>query len=419
MKKILSLLVALPLLAGCALAQTPTTQVLFPVNSMFGGISGKTITVTAVNTLFTDGYNLYAGTFTSVPSNGGTNPIVSLQPNDYLLTVAGVVRPLRFRVPASTNILNLVTSNLITSGPLFYFGTNGWVNLNVTGGLTMVTNSDGSITLAVTGFETNGTTAAALAGLSTVATDTNVTADGAGNVTAGSLTAGSLTATGTVSATTFAGAGTNLFYNQNASGALDLLYVAGFGYGQNGWVEIITNFSTGAGQLVTVPPSPVGLYTAEISGRGGVLAYFATVSNTNYVTLAGAGTAIANGVYTWNGTAYSNAVTSCWITNAGSSAAYLLHAGTNLYHSVQFFAQMQPPQSASFSPLWLNSTFSGKQFYGTSPGPVSYPIVTLDFGQNNCLVTNLQYNSMTALATNTPVPISAHLVGTNVFWTSP
>ena len=336
------------------------------------------------------GLNLVGFTFLMPVTNG------TIRAEDWITASAGNTLPpdtVSFGVHASDR------RYLFT-----YAGTNG----------VSVSQSNNTVIISGAGLEPSGTTAAALAALSTIVTDTNLSSDGLGD-----LSAGSLTVTGVVNAASIGGSGTNQFYNVNGSGALDQLYAAGFGYGQNGWVEIITNLITGAGQLVTVPPSPVGLYTAEISGRGGVLSYFATVSNTNYVTLAGAGTAIANGVYTWNGTAYSNVVTSCWITNAGSSAAYLLHAGTNLYHSIQFFSQMQPPMSASFSPIWLTSTFSGKQFFGAAPGPVSYPLVTLDFNLNNCLATNLQYNSMTALATNTPVPISAHLVGTNVIWTSP
>ena len=426
MKKILfSLLSGLALLSLLAAsAQAQTTPVFFSLVSLTGSVNNRTIT------LVPDEYEnpVVFGTNLAVLFPIQLQPVhgqvtTNLVPWGYSLTVDGWPRSVHIDVPYSTNvvpIISLINTNRFTPLNLYstiVIGTNG-ILVWQTNGITTLDGSGLYSTSNPAGYQTAGqvaaTVTAGISNLSTIATDTNVTADGAGNISASSLTA-----TGTVSATTFAGAGTNLFYNQNASGALDSLYVNGFGYGQNGWVEIITNFSTGAGALVTVPPSPVGLYTAELSGRGGVLAYFATVSNTNYVTLAGAGTAIANGVYTWNGTAYSNAVTSCWITNAGSSAAYLLHAGTNLYRSVQFFGQMQPPQSASFSPLWLNSTFSGKQFYGSSPGPVSYPIVTLDFGQNNCLVTNLQYNSMTALATNTPVPISAHITNGVVTWTSP
>jgi hypothetical protein len=124
------------------------TPVLFPLQSMFGGgLSGQPITLQAVNSLYSDGQNLYAGTLTTVPTTGGTNPIVQLAPNAYLLTITGVTTPARFVVPESTNVLSVV--GLLTSGPVFYFGTNGFANLVVTNGLTLVTNTDGS--LAVNG----------------------------------------------------------------------------------------------------------------------------------------------------------------------------------------------------------------------------------------------------------------------------
>lgn len=129
---------------GLAVLRVSATPVLFPINSMFGGgLSGQPITLQAVNSLYTDGQNLYAGTITTVPTTGGTNPVVSLAPNTYLLTISGVTTPARFVVPDSTNILNVV--GLLTSGPTFYFGTNGLANLVATNGLTLVTNGDGSI----------------------------------------------------------------------------------------------------------------------------------------------------------------------------------------------------------------------------------------------------------------------------------
>lgn len=130
-------------------APAQNTQVLFPINTLFGGAAyNKPITITAMNTLLTDGQNLWAGTYTVIPAST-TNPIASLYPNTYLLTVAGVVRATRFTVPASTNTLDV--TGLITSGPLFYFGTNGMINLWPGPNITFVTNADGSITVSSTG----------------------------------------------------------------------------------------------------------------------------------------------------------------------------------------------------------------------------------------------------------------------------
>ena len=130
----------------CASAvQAQTTQVMFPINTLFGGAAyNKPITLTAANTLISDGQNLWAGTYTIIPA-GTTNPIVGLYPNTYLMTVAGVVKPARFTVPASTNVLDVTT--LLTSGPLFYFGTNGFANLLAGTNIVFVTNLDGSISI--------------------------------------------------------------------------------------------------------------------------------------------------------------------------------------------------------------------------------------------------------------------------------
>jgi lysophospholipase L1-like esterase len=119
---------------------------MFPVNSLFGGaIYGKPITLTAQNALITDGQNLWAGSYTIIPAST-TNPIVQLHPGNYLLTVPGVVRATRLTVPASTNLQN--AASLITSGPLFYFGTNGMANLLPGANVTFITNADGSLTVS-------------------------------------------------------------------------------------------------------------------------------------------------------------------------------------------------------------------------------------------------------------------------------
>jgi hypothetical protein len=153
MKKILSIFLSAFILHPSALP-AQTTPVLFPVNSLFGGAAyNKPLTITAANALVSDGQNLWAGTYTIIPAST-TNPIVNLYPNTYLLTVAGVVRPARFVVPASTNILDVTT--LITSGPLFYFGTNGMANLLAGTNIVFTTNADGSISISGAGGGTGG-----------------------------------------------------------------------------------------------------------------------------------------------------------------------------------------------------------------------------------------------------------------------
>ena len=153
---------------------------LFPVNSLFGGAAyNQPITLTAANTLISDGQNLWAGTYTIIPA-ATTNPVVNLYPNTYLLTVAGVVKPVRFTVPASTNVLDVTT--LLTSGPLFYFGTNGLANLLAGTNILLTTNFDGSITISGTGdpagaalAATNGLGAGAFMSASTLVTNAAIT----------------------------------------------------------------------------------------------------------------------------------------------------------------------------------------------------------------------------------------------------
>jgi len=141
MKKLFTFALLCLTLSACA----QVTSVSFPLNTLFGGAAyNRQLTLTAANTLISDGQNLWAGTYTLVPAST-TNPVVGLYPNTYLLTVPGVVKPVRFTVPASTNVLDVTT--LLVSGPLFYFGTNGMANLIAGTNFVFVTNSDGSITL--------------------------------------------------------------------------------------------------------------------------------------------------------------------------------------------------------------------------------------------------------------------------------
>lgn len=136
-------------LASPIAAPAQTAPVLFPLNSLFGGAAyGKTIQISAANTFISDGQNLWAGTYQNVPWPG-TNPVVWLYPNDYLLNVPGVVKPARFRVyptDVGTNIVNVASR--LTSGPLFYFGTNGIANLIASNGIVFYTNADGSVSIA-------------------------------------------------------------------------------------------------------------------------------------------------------------------------------------------------------------------------------------------------------------------------------
>jgi hypothetical protein len=79
MKRLMYHALSIPLLLSAfslqpsAFGQTP---VLFPVNSLFGGAAyNQPITLTAANTLISDGQNLWAGTYTIIPA-GTTNQVL-------------------------------------------------------------------------------------------------------------------------------------------------------------------------------------------------------------------------------------------------------------------------------------------------------------------------------------------------------
>lgn len=301
MKKICSLL----LLAGYlvpALGQVGQTSVLFPIQSMFGGAAyGKTITVTAVNTIVQDGYNLNAGTYWNIPSTG-TNPIVPLYPNSYLLTIQGVANSVRFSVPASTNVLNLVTNGLITSGSVIYLSTNSFVNINPTNGVYFITNTDGSISIGSSGGTANALTNGAAASFS------SITAAGAAmniNVNAGTITAGGSTL--------------------NPSGFIGIASSVGVGGYSDvaGTLPLSTNILTKVSAAATYLPTNgngsglTGLTAAQI---GGLNTNFAVTSNyLNPFPLALLGTIATNSYLISNcsyDTNYNGVYTYAFNTNA-------------------------------------------------------------------------------------------------------
>lgn len=108
------------------------TPVMFPLQSFFNGASyTRALTITSAHPWLTDGTNIFTGSFITVTPIGGTNPIVNLQPNDYLLNAADARVPLRFSVSPGTNVVNvltLITNGLLSWYPIIY---GGWAtNLN-------------------------------------------------------------------------------------------------------------------------------------------------------------------------------------------------------------------------------------------------------------------------------------------------
>lgn len=141
------------LLSILTAAPAQTVPVSFPVNTLFGGAAyNRPLTITAANTLVSDGQNLWAGTYVIVPASV-TNPVVNLYPNTYLLTVPGVARPARFTVPggATNSATPTDVTTLLTSGPLFYFAGSGLANLTAGTNISFITNADGSISVSAAG----------------------------------------------------------------------------------------------------------------------------------------------------------------------------------------------------------------------------------------------------------------------------
>ncbi|MEI8289798.1 MAG: hypothetical protein WCH99_10020, partial [Verrucomicrobiota bacterium] len=111
LKQLFSLAMVL-LAAGGSLA----TPVQFPIRQMFGtGNYTRPFTVTAVASSLTDNTNLFIGSTTNVVPTGGTNPIVALTPNNYVVTFSDSRTPWRIAVPNTTSVQSAL---LLTVGTL-------------------------------------------------------------------------------------------------------------------------------------------------------------------------------------------------------------------------------------------------------------------------------------------------------------
>lgn len=93
------------------------TNVLFPVNQMFGGgVYTQPFTAVAIYDFLADSNtpSFYVGQSFTITPSGGTNPIVWLEPNTYQLNFPDSQYHLMINVTNSTNTLNmwgLVTTN--------------------------------------------------------------------------------------------------------------------------------------------------------------------------------------------------------------------------------------------------------------------------------------------------------------------
>lgn len=208
--KILSLLFALGFVQ-CACA----TWVEFPIQQMFGRTNYlKPFRADAVHPLLTDTTNLFIGSFAAITPEGGTNPIVWLTPNDYMITFPDARTPWRISVPDSSAVLNALTLTSLNGLPTFTYTPSGLT-------LLQVTNAAAAIAASATEDLTNGDMVVngqvqSLQGLFSggdvnLANGGNVNASSGGGIRGGFLTvtgqvfAGTMVITGSVSATTFSG----------------------------------------------------------------------------------------------------------------------------------------------------------------------------------------------------------------------
>ena len=373
---------------GCWMfpAAAQTTPVLFSMQNLTGGVNNRTIN------LLPDTANAptYVGTNLLSLSPIQLQPVqgqvtTNLVPWGYSLFVLGWPRPVHIVVPASTNTLNvvsLINSNLYSPLTLYQMTASG------TKGIT-VTQSNNQVVIDGSGLDAAGTAWTTFAFNAT------------NGLTAFNLASSyGLPAAGVVGLGSAALVGTNTFYNQGVSGYLDTLF--NLAQGQVGWL-VVSNLSS----IQDVPPLLDYLWTA--GNNTSPLANFASVS-TNQITVYGAGSTSANGTYLFNAAAgvWTNAATAATITNSGT---YLIIAtnSTKLYKSANALALL------TVSGAWQN----GSGYNGSAPLPSDAFVRVTDYSLNNVAPTNIPGKSLTGLATNMVVPISAHVTNGLVTWTSP
>ena len=133
--------------------------------------------------------------------------------------------------------------------------------------------------------------------------------------------------------------------------------------------------------------------------------------NTNILTIISAGSSAANGTYVFNPAAsvWTNAATTAVATNYSVNGLAIVFGTTNLYKSSNARSLLETSGSWGV----------GSGYTGTSPYPTNYFQRLVDYSKNNVMPTNLPAKSLTGLATNLVVPISAHVTNGLVTWTSP
>lgn len=176
-----------------AMAQTP---VMFPLSTMFGSTNyTKPFTLQAAQSFLTYGTNAWVGSSQTVTPSGGTNPIVYLTPNTYLVTFSDATYPWRIAVPNTANLQNAIS---LSTGPLPTFQT-----LPLTAAQTLALNN--AVTNNSSGNSLGGTFTGDFSGPGFNMADSGSGAFQGTTLSVGSVS-GALTATnGVVTAVSFAG----------------------------------------------------------------------------------------------------------------------------------------------------------------------------------------------------------------------
>lgn len=137
------------LLAALSRDTATATSVLFPLNAMFGGsgYSNKfTVTASAPLVVDTNTTSVFVGKMQTV-NPGGTNPVIWLEPNNYLVQFPDADTPWRISVPAT----NITWNALNSSGPLPSFSYTPPFPTLLAGPNVTLTPGTGTLTISATG----------------------------------------------------------------------------------------------------------------------------------------------------------------------------------------------------------------------------------------------------------------------------
>ena len=156
------------LIAVVAILATPArsaTAVMFPIQAMFGGGNyTRTFRADSTSPLITDNTSVYVGSYYLITPTGGTNPIVWMTPNNYVVTFPDARTPWRISVPNTNTVQNalaLTSTNAMLATYVYVPWPTNYVN--VTNAVTVNQTNNLTVTNVVTVYQTNSLVPALLA----------------------------------------------------------------------------------------------------------------------------------------------------------------------------------------------------------------------------------------------------------------